>query len=82
MTDALRQELRGQNVRITAIYPPNIEDVSPLEPEEWNALRFSSSWISNRDVVEATFNALNRARHVSFQSVMLESDGSNFHSHT
>jgi short-subunit dehydrogenase len=81
MTDGLRQELRGQNVRVTALYPPYIKDISPLDPEEWDAPRDGVSWVTNRDMVDATLAALSRARHVSFQSVMLESDTSNFHFH-
>lgn len=81
-TEGLRQELRGQNVRITALNPPYIKDISPLNAKEWDAPRDASSWITNRDVVEATISALDRARHVSFQSIMLESDTSNFHFHT
>ena len=37
ITDALRQELRGTGVRITAVYPPNIENISPLDPKIWDA---------------------------------------------
>ena len=81
MTDALRQELRGQNVRITAVYPPNIEDISPLDKTAWNATRDSVAWLSNRDVVETVVSALARARHIAFSSIMLETATSNFHGH-
>jgi short-subunit dehydrogenase len=79
MTDALRQELRGQNVRITAVYPPNIEDISPLDLKAWNAPRDSLSWLSNRDVVETVVSSLARARHIAFSSIVLETATSNFH---
>lgn len=81
MTDALRQELRGTGVRITAIYPPNIEDISPLDADAWGATRDATSWLTNRDVVEAVLNALARARHVAFMSVLMETATSNFHGH-
>lgn len=81
-TDGLRQELRGTNVRVTALYPPYLKDISPLDGEAWNAPRDATSWVTNRDMVEATVWALTRARHVSFMQVMLESDTSNFHFHT
>jgi short-subunit dehydrogenase len=81
MTDALRQELRGQNVRITAVYPPNIEDLSPLDAKTWNAPRDPLSWLSNRDVVETVVSALSRARHIAFCSIVLETATSNFHGH-
>jgi short-subunit dehydrogenase len=81
MTDALRQELRGTGVRITAIYPPHIEDVSPLDAEAWSAIRNAESWPTNRDVVDAALSALERARHVSFMSILMETMTSNFHGH-
>lgn len=81
LTDGLRQELRGQNVRLTALYPPYIKDVSPLDKAAWEMPQAATSWVSNRDMVEATIAALDRARHVSFMSLMLESDTSNFHFH-
>jgi short-subunit dehydrogenase len=81
LTDALRQELRGTGVRITAVYPPNIEDVSPLNSDAWNAPRDETSWLTNRDVVGTVLGALSRARHVSYMSVLLETATSNFHGH-
>lgn len=81
MTQALRQELRGQDIRITAIYPPNIEDISPLDAKAWNAPRDMTSWLSNRDVVEATLASLSRARHITYASIALETATSNFHGH-
>lgn len=77
--DALRQELRGTGVRITAIYPPNIQDISPLNKPDWDEVRGQESWITNKDVIDTILGALSRARHVSFMSVMLETQTANFH---
>jgi short-subunit dehydrogenase len=81
LTDALRQELRGSGVRLTAIYPPNIEDISPLNETAWNGAREPTSWLTNKDVVGTTLCALSRARHVAFMSVLMETATSNFHGH-
>ncbi len=81
LTDALRQELRGTGVRVTALYPPNIEDLSPLNVEAWDGPRDSSSWLTTRDVVGSAIGALSRARHVHFMSVLMETATSNFHGH-
>jgi short-subunit dehydrogenase len=78
-TDALRQELRGTGVRITAVYPPNIQDISPLNQTDWDEVRGPESWITNRDVIGAILGSLSRARHVTFMSVMLETQTANFH---
>ncbi|MBG1230875.1 SDR family NAD(P)-dependent oxidoreductase [Aestuariivirga litoralis] len=79
-TDALRQELRGTNVRVTAVYPPNLEDISPLDAA-WNTPKDNSAWVNNRDVVDQTLFALQRGRHVSFQSILLEAATANLHFH-
>ena len=79
MTDALRQELRGTGVRITAVYPPNIEDISPLDKAAWEAPRDASSWLTNKDVIGTVLGALSRARHVTFMQVMMETPTSSFH---
>jgi short-subunit dehydrogenase len=81
LTNALRQELRGTGIRITAVYPPNIEDISPLNETAWKQTREATSWLTNKDVVDATLSALSRARHVAFMSVLMETATSNFHGH-
>ncbi|RPH69475.1 MAG: SDR family NAD(P)-dependent oxidoreductase, partial [Hyphomicrobiales bacterium] len=32
MNDGLRQELKGRPIRVSAVYPSNITDISPLDP--------------------------------------------------
>jgi short-subunit dehydrogenase len=81
MTDALRQELRGRAVRVSAIYPPNIRDISPLNEAAWNEVPDKTSWPTTRDVLEAAMFSLTRPRHVSIASIMLESDTGNFQGH-
>ena len=81
MTDALRQELRGRTVRVSAIYPPNILDISPLNATAWDAVPDKTSWPTNRDVVESALFALTRPRHLTVASIALESDTGNFHAH-
>jgi short-subunit dehydrogenase len=81
MTDALRQELRGRSVRVSAIYPPNIRDVSPLDEKQWNETPDKTSWPTTRDVVEAAFFALTRPRHLTVASLLIESDTGNFQGH-
>jgi short-subunit dehydrogenase len=80
MTDALRQELRVSNIRITAVYPPMIEDISPLQAE-WNVARDNTSWITNKDVVQSVLSSLQRERHVSFMQILLETQTAHVHGH-
>ncbi len=74
MTDGLRQELRGKPVRVSAIYPPALEDISPLDPTVWNGGRALGSLATNRDVVEASLFALSRPRHVTLASIVIDPD--------
>ena len=74
MTDGLRQELKGRPVRVQAVYPSYIKDISPLNEAEWNATPESKSWATNRDIVETVIFALSRPRHVTLASIVVDPD--------
>ena len=74
MNDGLRQELKGRPVRVSAIYPSYIKDISPLNETEWNAVRANDSWATNRDIVEAALFAISRPRHVTIASIVVDPD--------
>lgn len=74
MTDGLRQELKGRPVRVQAIYPSYIKDISPLNQKEWDAAPDASSWATNRDIVETALFALSRPRHLTLASILVDPD--------
>jgi NADP-dependent 3-hydroxy acid dehydrogenase YdfG len=74
LTDGLRQELRGRAIRVSALYPPLIDDISPLDEDAWNAKRPANANVSNRDIVETALFALSRPRHVTLASIIIDSD--------
>jgi short-subunit dehydrogenase len=74
MTDGLREELRGGPIRVTALYPPLLEDISPLDEAGWKAERPAGSLVTNRDIVEAGLFAVTRPRHVTFASIVFDPD--------
>jgi short-subunit dehydrogenase len=74
MSDGLREELKGQPVRVHAIYPPDLETVTPLDDEAWNAARSDGDMATSRDVVDAALFALTRPRNVTVASIVLDSD--------
>ncbi len=74
MSDGLRQELKGKPVRVHALYPPDLETISPLNEDDWNAERPDTSMATSRDVVEAGIFALTRPRHVTMASIVLDAD--------
>ncbi|MCA3561231.1 MAG: SDR family NAD(P)-dependent oxidoreductase [Aestuariivirga sp.] len=73
ISDGLRQELKGRPVRVQAVFPPYIEDLSPLDPV-WDRPREASSAVTNRDIVETILFALERPRHVTLASIIIDPD--------
>lgn len=74
MNDGLRQELKGRPIRVQAIYPSYIKDISPLNEAEWNATPEPKSWATNRDIVETVLFALSRPRHMTLASIVVDPD--------
>lgn len=74
MNDGLRQELKGRPVRVQAIYPSYIKDISPLNEAEWNATPETKSWATNRDIVDTVLFALSRPRHMTLASIVVDPD--------
>ena len=74
MSDGLRQELKGKPVRVHAIYPPTLDNISPLNAGQWNAVRTEADLVTTRDVVEAGIYALTRPRNVTAAAIVLDSD--------
>lgn len=73
ISDGLRQELRGRPVRVQAVFPPYIEDLSPLDPA-WHTARDANSAVTNRDIVDTILFALERPRHVTLASIIIDPD--------
>jgi NADP-dependent 3-hydroxy acid dehydrogenase YdfG len=73
ISDGLRQELKGRPVRVQAVFPPYIEDLSPLDPA-WEQPREAASAVTNRDIVETILFALERPRHVTLASIIIDPD--------
>jgi len=73
ISDGLRQELKGRPIRVQAVFPPYLEDLSPLD-KSWNAPRAPQSAVTNRDIVETVLFALERPRHVTLASIIIDPD--------
>jgi short-subunit dehydrogenase len=78
-TGGLRQELQGTSVRVIGVYPPLIDDISPLD-EAWQEPRTKEKSISNRDVVESIIFALTRPRNCTLATIILDADAGGLHS--
>ncbi len=75
LIDGLRQEVAGTPIRVIGIHPPNLDSMTPLDPE-WDAVpnRARGQPVTSRDVVEAVIFAITRPRHVTLASLLLDSD--------
>ena len=67
----LADELKHTGVRVTAIYPGDFKDISPLEPA-WADPRNLGDPLTNRDVVEAIMFTLNLPPNASVSSIVIE----------
>jgi short-subunit dehydrogenase len=74
MNEGLRQELQGRPIRVNAIFPGWIKDISPLNDVQWNAAQDERGRTTNRDIVETALFALSRRRHVRFASIVFDPD--------
>lgn len=79
LADGLRQTLLGTPVRSIDVHPPDLDDVSPSEPE-WEASRSraKSQRATNRDIVDAVLFAVTRPRNISLSIVVDADDGGLF----
>ena len=75
LTDGLRQEFAGTNVRVIGLYPPDLDTMTPLDPA-WaeSPARGTDSRVTSRDVVEAALFAVTRPRNVTLATIVLDSD--------
>lgn len=74
LADGFRQQLLATPVRSIIVNPPDLDDISPLEPEwERSAGRTKSERATNRDVVEAVMYAVTRPRNITL-SITMDAD--------
>jgi NAD(P)-dependent dehydrogenase (short-subunit alcohol dehydrogenase family) len=59
-SDALRHELTGTGIRVTALYPSDFDDIDPLGPDWGNSKRGK---ISNREVVDTILSVCVSRHH-------------------
>ena len=67
----LAEELIGTPVRVSAVYPGNIQDVSPLDPA-WSTPRGPRDALTNREVVEAILFSLSLPPNASVRTLVIE----------
>jgi NAD(P)-dependent dehydrogenase (short-subunit alcohol dehydrogenase family) len=68
-SDALRRELKDDGIRVTAIYPPDFDDVDPLDAS-WDMP--ATVRLTNREVVETVLFAISAPRVCAYPVIMLD----------
>jgi NAD(P)-dependent dehydrogenase (short-subunit alcohol dehydrogenase family) len=71
MVHGLAEELKGTNVRVTAVYPGDFKDVSPLEPC-WNDAQQLDGSLTNREVVAGILFVLNLPPNATARTLVIE----------
>lgn len=68
-SDALRHELTGTGIRVTALYPPDFDDVDPLA-RDWNNTERRK--LSNREVVDTALFAISAPRACAYPVIIMD----------
>lgn len=68
-SDALRHELQGTSIRVTALYPPDFDDIDPLDAA-WDSP--GRGKIGNREVVDTILFALTAPRACVYPVILMD----------
>jgi NAD(P)-dependent dehydrogenase (short-subunit alcohol dehydrogenase family) len=72
-SNRLAAELKGQKIRVSAIFPPDFDDTDPLGPQ-WNAVREPGpgARMTNREIVAAIMFAITAPRVCATPIIVLD----------
>jgi NAD(P)-dependent dehydrogenase (short-subunit alcohol dehydrogenase family) len=70
-SDKLRHELKGTKIRVSAIYPPDFDDVDPTD-SSWSRVPIDGATISSREIVSAVLFIMTTPRTCSFPVVIMD----------
>lgn len=70
-SERLRHELKGRNIRVSAIYPPDFDDVDPTS-SNWDKYPDKGAPLSNREIVSTVLFMITAPRTCSFPVVVID----------
>lgn len=71
-SDRLRYEMKERDIRVSALYPPDFEDLDPLDPN-WNGPESSKSGnLTNREITSAVLFVITAPRNCSFPVIVMD----------
>lgn len=71
LVQGLTEELKQTRIRVTAVYPGDFKNVSPLEPA-WNDPGRTDGSLTNREVVDCILFALNLPPNATVRTLVIE----------
>jgi NAD(P)-dependent dehydrogenase (short-subunit alcohol dehydrogenase family) len=69
-SDRLRHELKEQGIRVSAIYPPDFDELDPLD-DAWNEPE-DAKRMTNREIVSTIMHMITAPRSISFPVVVVD----------
>lgn len=70
-SDRLRHELKGRDIRVSAIYPPDFDDADPTDAG-WHSVPIDGAKISSREIVSTVLFVIATPRTSSFPVIIME----------
>ena len=79
-SDRLRNRLKGSGIRFICIYPPNFDNSSPLNEQEWNEQRGHSDtrYLTSRNIFDCIKFSLAQDRICSIDKIILSNNSSQY----
>ncbi|MGB0504971.1 MAG: SDR family oxidoreductase [Pikeienuella sp.] len=71
LVNGLTEELEETNIRVTAVYPGDFDDLSPTEPA-WAEPANEDHTLTNREVVSAILFILNMPPRIAIKSMVIQ----------
>ena len=72
-SDRLRHELKDEGIRVSAIYPPDFEDLDPLDERWSNSDPQANQGLTNREIVSTILSIVTAPRACTYPVVLIDS---------
>jgi len=79
-SDRLRNRLKGSGIRFICIYPPNFDNSSPLNEQDWNEQRghCETRFLTSRNIFDCIKFSLAQDRICSIDKIILSNNSSQY----
>ncbi len=70
-SDRLRHELKDEGIRVSAIYPPDFDDLDPLDPR-WTGSGETAAVLTNREIVSTVLFVITAPRACNYPVIVID----------